>query len=245
MIAAAILPIAQMLYGGFQQIKANQELKKLAKQDISYKATPNSNYLLGLSRDNINHGYTAAEKAAFMQTVAGNTAKAYRVGMGRAGNSLSSVIGASNNIANSQAMNQFAAQDANQQRANQQIYAGQVAQEQSRANQNTAMEFQQNNMAQRAWGQAGQNGVNNIMSGLQMGSMLMRKPDTQDPNAGYNVTNPGDMNMQLPQNPYGEWYNNPVPQIQNNFAGQRVQQLQQQGKSPYGAIDWNNLPNLY
>lgn len=270
MIAAAALPIAQSLYGIFQTIKANQELKKLGKEDISYKGTPDSKYLLGLSRDNIQHGYSAAEKAAFLQTVAGNTAKAYRLGMGRAGNSLSSVIGASNDIANSNAMNQFAASDAQQRRANQGIYAGQVAQDQSRENQNTAMQFQQNQRGQMAWGQAMQQGINNVGAGLQMGSMLMGGQDSGTPdNEGYNVTEVGDMNMQMPIDPYGRPQMNPNPMqyglpynnkgyqlpadnvlprvFRNNYRGLNYNnniQMNPQNKS-YGGIDWNNLPPLY
>ena len=238
------IPIVQMLYSVFQSIKANKELKKLGNEDISYKATPESQYLLGLTKNNAQHGYSAAEKAAFLQTVAANTAKSYRLGMNRAGNSLSNVIGASNNIANSNAMNQFAAQDAQLKRQNQGIYAGQVAQEQNRANQNTAMQFQQNQMAQRAWGQAGQQGVNNIFSGAQMGSTLL---NPKDPNAGYSVTNPGDMNMQYPDNTYGYPdmnYGGSYGMPRNPNLGQPYQtndfKLQTWNK-PSRGIDWNNL----
>ncbi len=254
------LPLAQMIYGGFQSIKANKELKKLGNQDISYKGTPDSRYLLGLTRDNAQHGYSAAEKAAFLQTVAGNTARSYRLGMNRAGNSMSNAIGASNQIANSNAMNQFAAQDAQLQRSNQGVYAGQVAADQNRANQNTSMEFQQNNMGQRAYGQAANMGVNNIATGLEMGAMLLGKssgtpPSTFDPQIvdyNYDVPkmNPNPMQYGLPYNNQG--YQLPPdniiqPVFRQNYRGLDYNnniQMKPQGKSwqtPVGNIDWNAL----
>lgn len=186
------LPAAQMIYGGFQSLKANKELKKLANQDISYQSTPETKQLLGVTRDNAMHGYSAAEKAAFLQNVAANGAKAYRLGMSRAGNSLSNAIGASNQISNSQAMNQFAANDAQQQRQNQNIYAGMVAQDQNRANMNTQLEANNNRMAQQAFGQAQKQGVENIFSGMQMGTMV-----GEDNNWGKGTPN---LPPNLPQN---------------------------------------------
>lgn len=200
------LPIAATIYGGFQALKANKELKKLAKEDISYKSTPATRNVLGMSAANAKHGYTAAEKTAFLQQVAANTAKSYRLGTARAGNSMSNVIGASNQIANGQAFNQFEAADANQQRQNQNIYNNMVAQEQGRANQNTAMEFQNNQLSQRAYGQAQQQGVNNIFTGLQMASMVAPYLGGKQP-----ATTPA-ANGAAPGYTYGVPQMNPNPQ---------------------------------
>lgn len=214
MIASAILPAAQMLYGAFQAIKSNSELKKLRNQDISYQATPETQKILGMARDNAMHGYSEAEKQAFLQTVAGNSAKAYRMGMSRAGNSLSNAIGASNQIANGQAMNQFAANDANLQRQNQNIYFGQVGQEQNRQNMNTAMEVNNNRMAQQSYGNAMSQGIENAFGGLQMGTMVAEDIwGKKDPNSGTPDPNVymGQPQMQYGQQFYGSPYNVPYP----------------------------------
>ena len=166
------LPIAQTLYGAFQTIQANKRLKRLRNENIEYKATPETQNILGVAASNARHGFTEAEKAAVFQNFAAQAAKSYRLGMARAGNSMSNAIAASNAIANSGNFNNFAAQDANQQRQNQQIYNNLVAQDQRRADMNTEMAYRNNVMAQQAYGQAGKQGVDNIMSGIQMGSML-------------------------------------------------------------------------
>ena len=176
----ALLPIAQTLYGGFQSIRANQKLKKLRNENIEYKATPETKNILGVAAANARHGFTEAQKADIFQRFAAQTAKSYRMGMARAGNSLSNAIGASNDIANSNNFNNFAAQDANQQRQNQQVYNGLVGQEQQMANQNTAMAAHNNQMAQQAYGMAGQHGMDNIFTGIQMGSMLLGKNGNSD-----------------------------------------------------------------
>lgn len=203
-----LLPAAQTIYGGFQALKANSELKKLRNQDISYQATPETQKILGIARDNAMHGYSEAEKQAFLQTVAANSAKAYRMGMSRAGNSLSNAIGASNQIANSQAMNQFAANDANLQRQNQNIYFGQVGQDQNRANMNTQMEVNNNRMAQQAFGNAQSQGVENAFGGMQMASMVADDIwGKKDPNSG---TPDPNVYIGQPQMQYGkQWQPNP------------------------------------
>ena len=103
----ALLPIAQTLYGGFQSIRANQKLKKLRNENIEYKATPETKNILGVAAANARHGFTEAQKAAVFQNFAAQTAKSYRMGMARAGNSLSNAIGASNDIANSNNFNNW------------------------------------------------------------------------------------------------------------------------------------------
>ena len=227
------LPAAQMIYGGFQALKANSELKKLRNQDISYQATPETQKILGIARDNAMHGYSEAEKQAFLQTVAANSAKAYRMGMSRAGNSLSNAIGASNQIANSQAMNQFAANDANLQRQNQNIYFGQVGQDQNRANMNTQMEVNNNRMAQQAFGNAQSQGVENAFGGMQMASMVADgngwgqkgnpngSVNSGTPNTPLNYAN--DISMNPNKTQYGQqWQANPynvqAPQINSIWS---------------------------
>jgi len=170
--ATLALPAAQMIFGAFQKIKANKELKKLGNEDISFEATPESKTIMGIAKADAQRGYNAAQRGAFLQQVASNTAKSYRLGMQRAGNSLSNAISASNNIANSQAFNQFAAQDAALQRQNQGVYNNLVAQDQQRANMNTQNEIRNNQMAQQAYGMAGMQGNENIMTAIQMGSMV-------------------------------------------------------------------------
>lgn len=168
-----ILPAASLLYGAFQSWRSHRQLKKLAKQNFEYKATPESKMLLGIAHDNTQHGFNAAQRGAFTTANAGNIAKSYRVGTTRFGNNAANIIGAGNDISNSNAWNQFANADANQQRMNQGIYAQLVAQEQSRQNQNVNMGYQNNIRAQQAFGMAGQQGINNIGTGLQMGSMVL------------------------------------------------------------------------
>jgi len=243
--ASLALPIAQAIFGGFQKIKANKELRKLQNEDISYNATPETRSVLGVARNNARHGYSAAEKAAFFQNVAANTAKSYRLGMARAGNSLSNAIGASNQIALSNSMNQFAAQDAGLQRQNQAVYNNLVAQDQQRANMNTGLEARNNQMAQQAYGTASSQGNDNIMTAIQMGSMvapyLMGGKQPQQPNmpmipASTTVQQP----MQLPTNnvqpqlDYRNPYSNNIPLTpMTNQQQIPASQLQLQRDNPY------------
>lgn len=179
--------------------------------------------------------------------------------MNRAGNSMSNAIGASNQIANSNAINQFAAQDAQLQRSNEGVYAGQVAQDQTRDNQNTSLEWQQNQLGQRAWGATGQTGVDNVSTALQMGAMLLGKNSGTPQNA---VDPQGDYNYDVPaMNPnptqYGLPYNNQgyqlppdniiQPVFRQNYRGLDYNnniQMKPQGKSwgtPVGNINWQSL----
>jgi len=249
------LPVAQALYGGFQAIKAHNELNKLRKEDLSYQATPQTRNILGVAGANAQHGYTEAEKAAFLQQVASNTAKAYRLGMSRAGNSMSNAIGASNQIANGQAFNQFAAQDANQQRQNQGIYNNLVGQDQSRANMNTQYAMHNNQMAQHAFGQAQQQGVNNIFGALQMGSMIAG----QGGGAAGGFGNKGAMNfangaVQGVANVQQPQYQNQVPQFNPAYpmyGKPTFNQYMQQNVNPYNApyyqveAPYNNMWSPY
>lgn len=263
-----ILPAAQTIFGGFQALKSNSELKKLRNEDISYQATPETQKILGMARDNAMHGYSEAEKQAFLQTVAGNSAKAYRMGMSRAGNSLSNAIGASNQIANGQAMNQFAANDANLQRQNQNIYFGQVGQEQNRANMNTQMEVNNNRMAQQSYGNAMSQGIENAFGGLQMGTMVAednglfgkqdpyRSLNPATPNTSLNYAN--DISMNPNKTQYGQqWQANPydvqTPQINsiwspffggNLYQNMSAPPIQSRGQS-WGGYGNNNKPYQY
>lgn len=236
------LPAAQLLVGAFQKIKSNRELKKLENEDISFKATPESRTIMGIAKADAAHGYNAAQKAAFLQNVASNTAKSYRLGMARAGNSLSNAIGASNNIANSQAMNQFAAQDAALQRSNQGVYNNLVAQDQQRANMNTQNELRNNQMAQQAYGMAGQQGTDNIMSALQMGSMVaggLGKGGAPSGGAGNQMFSMQPFGAPvLPQQEQGGMgleYKNPYT---NNIP--LTNMAAQQPNAPFGQIQKNN-----
>lgn len=238
------LPIAQTLYGAFQTIQANKRLKRLRNENIEYKATPETQNILGVAASNARHGFTEAEKAAVFQNFAAQAAKSYRLGMARAGNSMSNAIAASNAIANSGNFNNFAAQDANQQRQNQQIYNNLVAQDQRRADMNTEMAYRNNVMAQQAYGQAGKQGVDNIMSGIQMGSMLggsggglgktgvpmIKAQPIGTPSLGVTTINQGaNDDMLVRENPY----------IQ---GGGYVPYKQNYGFAPYNSF-WNQFLN--
>lgn len=227
------LPIAQSIYGAFQSIKSKRELDKLAKENIRYSMTPANRNLLGETQANSQHGFDDAQHAAFLNEVASNGAKAYRNSVSRAGGNMANVIGAGINMADNSAFNQYASNNANMQRANLGQYIGRVDNEQNLQNMNTNMEYQNNVLGQRAWGQAGQDGIANIMSGIQMGSMAGY--DMQNEKNGNSTSGVGST-VGIGNNNNTTQYFNPNFRPQSRFRWQNPNAI---GANPYNTTPYN------
>lgn len=147
-----------LIQSGISAAKASQ-----LPDDQKYTVGPEMRLAYNMSRRRADEGYSAEEKAAFEQMLArqGTAAKRMLQNVG-----LSGVGSAAANIMGVDALNQFAAQNANIRRQNFGQFANMAGQVQGVQNMETGRFNQQLNMERQALGQGVQSGIGNIFGGI-------------------------------------------------------------------------------
>ena len=224
--------------------------------DKQYTASPEFRTAFNRAESRSNQGFSAAERSAFDQSLArqGTTAKRMfqNAGLGGIGSAASQIM-------NIDALNQFAAQDANIQRQNFGEYMGAARGMQSIQDAETGRFNNQLNMQRQALGGAMQSGLGNIMGGIntginaqQMSSTLNKTQGgitspTGGPNAPTTTGGQGGMGTYNWQQPT---YSNGIPAGANTDYGQFMNPGNQPAYVPqqsFGVYDFtqggNGAPN--
>ena len=132
------------------------------------------------SQEMAKQGYTQQEIANYMQSLQRMNNQRYRMGVNRAGQSLSNAVAAASNYGNIGGLNQFTTGDAAERRANihySDILAGKT---QNIADMNNARHWQLWNQKEQAYGGLMQTGLNNAIIGA--GNINYGNNTTNDPN---------------------------------------------------------------
>lgn len=187
-------------------------------QDQKYTASPEFRAAFDQAKSRSQQGFSPAERAAFDQSLArqGTAAKRMFQNVG-----LSGAGAAAANIMSADALNQFAAQDANIERQNFGQYMSAARGMQSIQDAETNRFNTQLNMQRQALGGAMQSGLGNIMGGI---------------NTGINAQQMSNTLNQPNENPYigGEtptWFDNQATSIGGQPASNVMQGQMQQ---PFG-----------
>lgn len=202
---------AQSTVGLYQTIAAYGALKKLQKKpkDV-YSEAPELKSARLIAEQNAKYGYTPDQKMSYFQNLASMNNARYQKAVGAAGSNLAGAIQSGINYGNINALNNFAAQDADRKLRNQQ-YADSFAKNlQSLKNMQTQRNQQDRQLQEQALGAAVQAGVGNFIGGAQTfaGSTQSYK-NPYDNTGGVSMQGAGGM-YQRPDNTYG----NPV----DNYA---------------------------
>lgn len=153
--------------GLIQSTQANKQLKKLGQTPIDeYGISPELQSSYSRAEAMTNQGFSGEEKAAFQQGIGRQQAGAFKSAVDMSGGNLSSAIGAALNAQKIGAQVDFAAQGAQLkgqhiEQANQ--LAGQI---QNQKNLMIESRRQRRTMLEQAYGQAKQQGIENLTDGL-------------------------------------------------------------------------------
>jgi hypothetical protein len=155
--------VGKVGYGAYQALRSRNELRKLGKLPLS-NITPEAANAYAMAQQNAQRGFTPEQVAQFNANMGRQNTMALTNGA-QYGNSRATLSGI--NAANAGALVNFAAQDA--QLRNQNIrYADQmganITAQRNRMVQERAAQY---NQAQQALGKASQDGVFNVLSGVQ------------------------------------------------------------------------------
>ncbi len=146
------------IYGAYQANQAGKALRNLASQPEPTFRDPNS--ILQEATSKTPTGYSAAERAAFMQNLQRLNTLKYRNAT-QSNPNLAANVGAGIDYGRVGAINEFAANDANLRRERINRLAGDIAQTDIR---NTTNAINNRRAMEQAYGQAYQAGVGNVMN---------------------------------------------------------------------------------
>ena len=169
-IASAIVGGVGMVTSGIKSYKANKALKELQKQELpQYSVSPEMRNAYGRAEGMTGRGFTPQEEAAFRANLATSENTARMNAMNQSGGNMSQAILGGLNARNVGALNQFAAQDASQRRANI-AYADNLAgQLQQQENIKTGQEVNYRMTQEQAYGKALQDNLNQMQSSFNYG----------------------------------------------------------------------------
>lgn len=182
--------------GYIQYRKATKALKELSNTALpQYSLTPQAKDSIlkaDLMRD---QGFTAPEKNAYMNQLAGANNLSYNRAFNQAP-TLSNAISAGIQSNNLNALLRFSAQDADLRRRNI-MYSDQLrSRTQDIANRNTGLAVDRRNTAETNWGKAQQVGMNNLITGASLlngGTVI--PPSANGLGGGYNTPAQGQKKM--------------------------------------------------
>lgn len=168
----------QTVYGLIKGIQASRkdvpEAKPVAQLDAAYR------HAVDLSK----FGYSPEEENAFKQQLAMNNAQQYRMAMQQAGRTLSGAVLAGINYGNTNALNQYAANDKRMQ-LEKQRYADSFANQYQRiSDTNTAIEGNIYNQEQNAAGSLIHAGINNAIWAMVTGGKGASTTNSEDAVSG-------------------------------------------------------------
>lgn len=158
---------------GIKAYKAHKALKELQKQQLpNYSISPEMQHAYSRAEGMTNRGFTGAEEAAFKANLGQSSNTSYQQAMDQSGGNMAQAILGGINSGNVNALNQFAAQDAQQRRANI-AYADQLAgQLQNQQNMATGQEINYRMAQEQAYGKALQDNLNNAQSAFNYGMTM-------------------------------------------------------------------------
>lgn len=170
LLAPAIGSAALGLFQTFQGIKGLNQLSK--EQAPNYTVSPELQSAYGRAEGMTNQGFTTEQEGAFRQNLAQSNNLAYRRAVDASGGSMSgSILGAiqGQNIG---ALNQFAADDAEQRMQNIRYADSLASQLQNQQNMATQVDIENRRMKEQAYGGAVQSGLGNMAGSLNLWGAL-------------------------------------------------------------------------
>lgn len=169
-IAGAVVGGIGAITSGVKAYRAHKQLKELQKQAMpNYSVSPEMQNAFNRAEGMTGRGFTPAEEAAFKANLAQSSNTSYRQSLDQSGGNMSQAILGGINSRNISALNQFAAQDAGQRRANI-AYADQLAgQLQNQKNMATEQDIARRLEMERGYGKAVSENLNNLQSSVNYG----------------------------------------------------------------------------
>lgn len=209
--------IPSLVDGGIglaEYLKGNSAINQLNNTPYpQYTLNPALSNAYGRSDQMAKQGFTGAETGAFKQNLAQGSNLAYQRGISLGGGGMAQALNAGINANKTQALNQFAGQDAALHRQNIK-YSDTLAQAlQHQSNLETQNEIARRNALEQSYGKAAQTGLSNIGSGLNLtGALMNQQFNPQQQGAGNNLkgynlapslnSNFSDYSGQSPYTPY-------------------------------------------
>jgi hypothetical protein len=165
----AFWPVAvgSLALGAMQTIKASRELKKLKNEMPSgFQVTPEQMRSYQRAESMAQNGFTSGEKASFFQNLAQKANQAFSRTMNSGGGSMAAAVRAGLNYGNTNAINQFAMNDASLNRNNIR-YADQMGADiTAQRNRETARQWARYQATEQALGTAKRQGWENMANSV-------------------------------------------------------------------------------
>ena len=162
---------ANMVHGLVQEQQAKKGLRSLVKP-AGYDITPEQRGSYDAARKNAMSGFSGAERAAYLGNLASRNNAGYSRAMKFGGNGLAGAIQSGINYGNARALNDFAAQDAANQRANMRYADSRGDVISGQRNRQTQLANQNYNQQPAAYGGAIRAGKENFWNSLNLFSAL-------------------------------------------------------------------------
>ncbi len=169
----ALTAVPQVALGAYEAFQGARGLKNLAGQPMpEYSMSPEFQNYYNMTKDRSAYGFDPSETANFKQNVAQQQNTGFRQGVQMAGGNLAGALNAGFKAQNLTSMNQFAAQDAQQHRANISQYGGAAGEMMGQENLINQEKIRHRTQLEQAYGGALKAGLGNITSGLMSGAGL-------------------------------------------------------------------------